>query len=59
MTGAEATLILGILGLIATYAPGFLASLTGKASDGAALVHAKATLDAIPYSPARRAITRA
>lgn len=56
MTPAEVSLILGLLALVATYAPGFLASLTGKGSDTAALAHAKATLDAIPFSPARRAI---
>lgn len=56
MTGAEVALILGLLGLVAQFAPGFLAALTGKRSDTAALAHAKATLDAIPRSPARRAI---
>lgn len=58
MTPAEVSLILGLLGLIAEYAPGLLAALTGKGDDAAALAHARATLQAIPRSPARAAIER-
>lgn len=53
MTPAEVSLILGILGLIVQAWPGILAALTGKPDDAAALEHARATLAAIPWHPAR------
>lgn len=57
MTGAEiVALVSALLPLIVQFAPGLLAAITSRPDDGAALAHARAVLNSIPWSPARHAI---
>ena len=51
-----ASFVLGLLQLIATALPGYLALLTGHATDAEALEHARARIAAIPVRPAGDAI---
>jgi len=57
MTGAEVIALLTlVLPLVAKYAPGVLASLTGHQTDEEALAHADAKLTALRQNPAASAI---